>query len=150
MAVSPSRVAQRVWSGPPATSGSSSTTAGAGPAHSPPGAQAVTDTTPPGRTARSSCAATAGESSANITPKAEVTTSRSRYDDRSVNEPWCQSTAAPAASARLAASASIDGVRSTPWTNAPRRAASMATVPVPQATSSTRTPSRSRPSRQER
>lgn len=77
-----------------------------------------------------------------MTPTALVTTSKlASANGRSSASPSTQVTSTPDASATVAARSSSTGVMSTPVTSAPVKAAGMATLPVPHATSSTFCPS---------
>ena len=97
---------------------------------------------PPGRTARTSSAATSSCRGANIAPKFEVTASNAPSGTGSASaSPATQSMpAAPTRAARARPASSSSGVRSIAVTAAPAWAAGIATFPSPAATSRSRTP----------
>ena len=109
----------------------------------PPSVNALMPSRPPGRSTRASSAAATAWRGANMQPKEESTTSKLSSSNGSAStSPSTQSTATPAALARDRAAGKCSGVRSTPVTRPPARAAGIATLPVPQATSSTASPGR--------
>ena len=108
----------------------------------PSGVQFAIPMRPPGLTTRSSSAAVRSWSGANIAPKTETATSKlasskgSAWQSASTN-----STSSRSAAARSRPRSSSAGTKSAP-TVLPqaRRAAASAALPLPQATSSTRSP----------
>ena len=96
---------------------------------------------PPGRQTRSSSRAAARWSGANITPNADVTTSKRAVGERQrLGVGLDPVELDPARVGRGAPAARFSGVRSEATTSAPASAARTATLPVPAATSSTRMP----------
>lgn len=108
----------------------------------PSGVHALTTIRPAGRVTRTSSCAASSWRGANITPKHDVTASKEQSSKGSASaSPSTNSIRAPASCARPRAISSSRGVRSRPVTLAPASAAGIATLPVPVATSSSRTPS---------
>ena len=102
--------------------------------------QVVMAIRPPGRQTRTSSAAAAQWSGANIAPKVEITRSKlASSNGRSWASASIQATSTPASAARRRACSNSSGVTSQPTTFAPRCAAGIATfppVPVPTSTRS--------------
>jgi hypothetical protein len=132
---------QASGSGPPP--GGTGTRASARSFHAfaqPPPAHAVIATLP--RDTRAISRAAAAWSGAKIAAITETTTSKlSSGNSRCSAFPTRRSSSMPPLAARLVAFSTCSGVRSTPVTTAPRRAASMAVFPSPVPTSSTVSPS---------
>ena len=109
----------------------------------PSGVQLSRPIVPPGRQTRTSSSAASWWWGANITPIADITTSKdSSSNGRCSASASTHSSSAPAASARARPASSSSGVRSLAVTWAPASAAGIEALPVPAATSST---SRARP-----
>ena len=107
----------------------------------PSGVQLSSPMVPPGRVTRSSSSAARWWCGANITPRHEITASNaaSPYGSASAS-PSSQRTVTPTSAASRRPASKSSGVRSDATTSAPARAAGMAALPDPAATSSTRWP----------
>ena len=104
----------------------------------PDGLHDVSATVPPGRTARTISAAAAPGSGAKITPNTLIATSKAPSATGSSSAPpRIQRASMPRSAARAAACSISASAGSTPVTFAPRSAAAIAALPVPQATSRT-------------
>ncbi len=108
----------------------------------PAGFHAATPIRPPGFSTRAISPAARLWSGANMQPKVETTTSK-LWSSNGISwaSPSTNSSSTPASPARRRASSNSSGVMSRPVTSPPATAAGIAALPVPQATSRTRSPS---------
>jgi len=107
----------------------------------PSGVQLSTPMVPPGRHTRTSSSALSWWCGANITPTQDSTVSNSSSGKgRASASAWRHSSSTPCRAAYWRPVSSRSGVRSLATTLAPARAAGIAALPEPAATSSTRSP----------
>ena len=107
----------------------------------PSGVQLSRPIVPPGRQTRTSSSAASWWCGANMTPIEDMTTSNdSSSNGRLSASAGTHSRSSPSASGAPAPASSSSGVRSLAVTSAPRCAAGIEALPVPAATSRTRTP----------